>query len=103
MTSRNNPSRATRGKRTAELTGSDAENDEEFWNHDTWEESSEDEEYSTEEGGVTLPINFKNQLFLFSPQFYLNELIKWLRYCFFHVNLFSHQNDHSCIFLTRNM
>ena len=34
----------------AELAGSDAEDDEEFWNHDTWAESEEDEQYSTEEG-----------------------------------------------------
>lgn len=47
--------RKTRGVRVTELDGSDAEKDEEFWNHDTWEDGSEDEEggggdaYSTEE------------------------------------------------------
>ena len=44
------PIRTTRGERTQELEGSDAENDEEFWGHGTWEESSEDDQYSTEEG-----------------------------------------------------
>ena len=36
--------------RIAELAGSDAEDDEEFWGHDTWAESEDDEQYSTEEG-----------------------------------------------------
>jgi len=40
----------TRGLRIAELAGSDAEDDEEFWGHDTWAESEDDEQYSTEEG-----------------------------------------------------
>ena len=43
------PERATRGKRVADLEGSDAENDEEFWGHGTWAESSDDEVYSTED------------------------------------------------------
>jgi hypothetical protein len=52
MEGRANPARGTRGKRVLELEGSDAEDDQEFWNHDTWEESSEDEVYSTEEEKV---------------------------------------------------
>ena len=44
-----NPKRTTRGVRVTELLGEDAENDEEFWNHETWAESESDGEYSSEE------------------------------------------------------
>lgn len=41
--------RSTRGQRSTELEGEDAEADAEFWGHETWKES-DDEEYSTEDG-----------------------------------------------------
>ena len=47
--SESRPQRSTRGKRVSELIGQEAEDDEEFWNHDTWADSSDDGGYSTEE------------------------------------------------------
>lgn len=42
--------RATRGKRMSSLVGEAAEEDEQFWGHEIWQENeSDNESYSTEE------------------------------------------------------
>ena len=48
------PTRSSRGTRINKLIGEEAEADETFWGQDAWREDEEDDDYSTEEGALSL-------------------------------------------------
>lgn len=48
------PTRSSRGTRINKLIGEEAEADETFWGQDAWREDDEDDDYSTEEGALSL-------------------------------------------------